>query len=129
MIQRFDHGNIVLDLGKIEAVFAASEQVFAMIIKFMIVRAYVTDVNKSKTNLKLIVSRAHPELVNKLFNFEVPEISEGTVEVKGIVREAGDRTKIAVYSSSGMVDSVGACVGMRGSRVKNIVNELRGEKN
>ncbi|MFA5177368.1 MAG: transcription termination factor NusA, partial [Candidatus Omnitrophota bacterium] len=92
------------------------------------IRAYVLDVKKDSKGAQIILSRTHPALVKKLFELEVPEIYEGIVEIKAISRQAGERTKIAVYSKNDKVDSVGACVGMRGNRVRNIVNEVYGEK-
>ncbi|MBU0650569.1 transcription termination factor NusA [bacterium] len=128
-ILRFEGSNIIMEIGKVEAVLPKKEQVtndgYKMHDRF---RAYVLDVTKTHSNLKMIVSRTHPNFVKKLFEFEVPEIYEGVVEIKAIAREAGDRTKIAVHTESATIDCVGACVGIRGSRVRNIVNELRGEK-
>jgi transcription termination/antitermination protein NusA len=92
------------------------------------IRAYVLEVKKETKGPQIILSRRHPNLVKEFFELEVPEIYDGTVEIKAIAREAGERTKIAVCSRNERVDSVGACVGMRGNRVKNIVNELQGEK-
>lgn len=129
VIQHFERGSIIIEVGRVEAILPRAEQVFRDDYQMQDrLRAYVIDIQRSRSSLKLIVSRSVPEMVQKLFKFEVPEIAEGTVEIKGIVREAGDRTKIAVYSQLSNVDSIGACVGMRGSRVKSIVNELRGEK-
>jgi N utilization substance protein A len=92
------------------------------------VRALVLDVQRESRGPQIVLSRAHPNFVKRLFELEVPEIYEGIIEVKAIARDPGERTKISVYSKDDKVDCVGACVGMRGSRVKNIVNELRGEK-
>jgi N utilization substance protein A len=92
------------------------------------IRAYVLEVKKETKGPQIILSRTHPNLVKKLFELEVPEIYEGIVEIKAISRQAGERTKIAVLSKNDKVDSVGACVGMRGNRVRNIVSELQGEK-
>jgi transcription termination factor NusA len=92
------------------------------------IRAYVVEVKKDTKGPQIILSRAHPNLVKELFELEVPEIYEGIVEIRGISRQAGERTKISVYSKNDKVDAVGACVGMRGNRVRNIVNELQGEK-
>ena len=92
------------------------------------IRAYVLEVRRENRGPQIILSRAHPNFVKRLFELEVPEIYEGIIEVKAIARDAGERTKIAVYSKDEKIDCVGACVGMRGSRVKNIVTELHGEK-
>lgn len=129
-VYRFEKGNIVIDLlGKAEGVLFKRDQSPAEEFKQgQRIRAYVADVKKDAKGAQIILSRAHPNLVKKLFELEVPEIYEGIVEVKAISRQAGERTKIAVYSKNEKVDSVGACVGMRGNRVRNIVNELQGEK-
>jgi N utilization substance protein A len=92
------------------------------------IRAYVLEVKKDTKGPQIILSRTHPNMVKKLFALEVPEIYEGIVEIKSISRQPGERTKVAVWSKNEKVDSVGACVGMRGNRVRNIVNELHGEK-
>lgn len=129
-VYRFEKGNIIVDLlGKAEGVLLKREQSPKEEFKQgQRVRAYVLDVKKDVKGAQIILSRTHPNLVKKLFELEVPEIYEGIVEIKGISRQAGERTKIAVYSKNDKVDSVGACVGMRGNRVRNIVNELYGEK-
>lgn len=129
-VYRFERGSIIVDLlGKAEGLLPRSEQCqneeFRQGDR---IRAYVLEVKKESKGPQIILSRTHPSLVKKLFELEVPEIYEGIVEIKSISRQAGERTKIAVYSKDEKVDSVGACVGMRGSRVKNIVNELKGEK-
>ncbi len=128
-VYRFDKGNIIVDLGKTEAFVPKSEQSgkeeFRQGDR---IRAYVLDVKRETRGPQIILSRAHPSFVKRLFELEVPEIFEGIVEIKSIARDAGERTKIAVYSKDEKVDCVGACVGMRGSRVKNIVSELHGEK-
>ncbi|MCM8757656.1 MAG: transcription termination factor NusA [Candidatus Omnitrophica bacterium] len=127
---RFDKGNIIVDLlGKAEGFLPRRYQVPKEEFKQgERIRAYVVEVKKESKGPQIILSRNHPNLVKKLFEMEVPEIYEGIVEIKAIAREPSQRTKIAVWSKDEKVDSVGACVGMRGSRVKNIVNELRGEK-
>jgi len=128
-IYRFDKGNIIVDLGKTEAFVPKSEQ--SMKEEFKQgdrIRAYVLEVKKDLKGPQIILSRANPNFVKRLFELEVPEIYEGIVEVKAIARDAGERTKIAVYSKDEKVDCLGACVGMRGSRVKSIVSELHGEK-
>ncbi|MFA6350037.1 MAG: transcription termination factor NusA [Candidatus Omnitrophota bacterium] len=129
-VYRFEKGNIVVDLlGKAEGILLKREQSPKEDFKQgQRVRAYVAEVKKDIKGAQIILSRAHPNLVKKLFELEVPEIYEGIVEIKSIARQPGERTKIAVWSKNDKVDSVGACVGMRGSRVRNIVNELQGEK-
>ncbi len=129
-VYRFEKGNIVVDLlGKAEGLLPKREQSPKEEFKQgQRVRAYVAEVNKETKGLQIILSRAHPSFVRKLFELEVPEIFEGVVEIKSIARQPGERTKIAVWSKNEKVDSVGACVGMRGNRVRNIVTELQGEK-
>ncbi|MCX6978521.1 MAG: transcription termination factor NusA [Verrucomicrobia bacterium] len=128
-VRRFDRSDVVVDLGKFEAIMPNRERVLTE--DYNIgdrVRAYVIAVENGSRGPEIIVSRSHPNFVRRLFETEVSEISDGTVEIKGIAREAGYRTKIAVFSANEKVDPVGACVGMRGSRVKNIVRELNNEK-
>ncbi len=128
-VYRFEKGNIVVDLGKTEGFIPKGEQ--SQKENFRQgdrIKAYVLEVRKTGKGPQIVLSRGNPGLVKKLFELEIPEIYEGIVETKSISREAGDRTKIAVYSKDEKVDCVGACVGMRGSRVKNIVKELQGEK-
>lgn len=128
-VHRFEKGNIIIDLGKTEGILPRSEQVpREQYRQGDRVRAYILEVNKTPHGPQIIVSRRSPEFVKKLFELEVPEILEGIVEIRGIARDAGERTKIAVYSKDGKVDAVGSCVGMRGSRVKDIVRELHGER-
>jgi N utilization substance protein A len=129
-VYRFDKGNIIVDLlGKAEGVMSKREQSPRDDFRQgQRVRAYVLDVRREAKGPQIILSRTSPLFVKKLFELEVPEIFEGIVEVKSISREAGERTKIAVWSKDEKVDCVGACVGMRGSRVKDIVTELQGEK-
>jgi len=129
-VYRFDKGNIIIDLlGKAEGILLKREQSPKEEFKTgQRIRAYVADVKKDTKGLQIILSRTHPNFVKKLFELEIPEIYEGIVEMKSIFRQAGERTKIAVWSKNERVDSVGACVGMRGNRVRNIVNELHGEK-
>ena len=118
-----------INLGKADALLSENEQVKSE--KFSPterVRVYVLDVKNSSKGPKILVSRTHPELVRKLFEEEVTEIRDGIVEIKGISREAGSRTKMAVASTERNVDPVGACVGQNGSRVNAVVRELRGEK-
>jgi N utilization substance protein A len=129
-VYRFEKGNIVVDLfGRTEGVVPRREQ--ALKEEFRQgdrIRTYVLEVKKEPKGPQIILSRTHPNMIRKLFELEVPEIFEGIVEIKAIAREPGERTKIAVWSKDEKVDCVGACVGMRGSRVKNIVSELQGEK-
>jgi N utilization substance protein A len=129
-VYRFEKGNIIIDLlGKAEGVLLKREQSTREEYKQgQRIRAYVVEVRKEAKGPQIVLSRTHPNLVKKLFELEVPEIYEGIVEIKSISRQAGERTKIAVWSKNDKVDSVGACVGMRGNRVRNIVNELQGEK-
>jgi len=129
-VYRFDKGNIIVDLlGKAEGILLKREQSPKEEFRQgQRIRAFVAEVKKDTKGPQIILSRAHPNLVKKLFELEVPEIFEGIVEIKSVARQAGERTKIAVYSKNEKVDSVGACVGMRGNRVRNIVNELQGEK-
>ncbi|MCB7129351.1 MAG: transcription termination/antitermination protein NusA [Candidatus Brocadiales bacterium] len=128
-VQRFDGPNIVVHLGKVEALLPKSEQIVDEVYhQGDRVRAMLLDVRKVTQRVKLVLSRSHPSFVKKLFELEVPEISENVIEIKAIAREAGYRTKIAVLSQDPHVDCVGACVGVRGSRIKNIVDELVGEK-
>ncbi len=128
-VRRFDRSDVVLDLGKFEAVMPQRERV--VIEDYNVgdrLRAYVVAVENGIRGPEIVISRSHPNFVRRLFELEVSEIADGTVEIRGIAREAGYRTKIAVFSDNPKVDPVGACVGMRGSRVKNIVRELNNEK-
>jgi N utilization substance protein A len=129
-VYRFERGNIVVDLlGKAEGLLLKREQSPREEFRQgQRIRAYVAEVKKEAKGPQIMLSRTHPNLVKKLFELEVPEIYEGIVEIKSISRQAGERTKIAVWSKNEKVDSVGACVGVRGNRVRNIVNELQGEK-
>ncbi|MFC1704694.1 transcription termination factor NusA, partial [Candidatus Omnitrophota bacterium] len=128
-VYRFEKGNIIVDLGKTEGLIPKSEQSHKEEFRQgERVKAFVFDVKKESRGPQIILSRTNPILVKKLFELEVPEIYESIVEIRAISREAGERTKIAVWSKDEKVDCVGACVGMRGSRVKNIVSELHGER-
>jgi len=128
-VHRFEKGDIILDLGKAEAVLPRSQQCPKDRYKQGDrVRAYILEVNKTSHGPQIVLSRTDAQFVKKLFEIEVPEIAEGIVEVRSIAREAGERTKLAVWSKDEKVDAVGACVGMRGSRVKDIVRELQGER-
>ncbi len=129
IIQRFERRDIIVDLGRTEAILPYSEQIpKEKYNRGDRVRAILLEVSNTGRGPQLILSRAHPDFVTKLFELEVPEIYEGILEIKGAVREAGRRTKIAVLSSDSRVDAVGTCVGMKGSRVQSIVRELEGEK-
>ena len=129
IVQRFDKGDIVVDLGRAEAVLPKKEQVRREGYRHgERVRGIVLDVLKESKGPQVIMSRTHPGFLIKLFQLEVPEIFEGFVEIKGAAREPGDRAKIAVSSHSPDVDPVGACVGVKGSRVQSVVQELKGEK-
>ncbi|MDD5019229.1 MAG: transcription termination factor NusA [Candidatus Omnitrophica bacterium] len=129
-VYRFDKGNIIVDLlGKAEGILPKREQSPRDDFRQgQRVRAYILEVKRETKGPQIILSRTSPFFVKKLFELEVPEIFEGIVEIRSISREAGERTKIAVWSKDEKVDCVGACVGMRGSRVKDIVTELQGEK-
>lgn len=129
IVQQSDYRFTLLDLGHTEALLPPSEQVSTERYKHgMRLKAYIIEVRKSMKEPQVIVSRAHPGLVRRLFELEVPEIQQGVVEIKAVAREPGYRTKIAVYSRDKNVDPVGACVGPKGSRVKMVVHELKGEK-
>ncbi|MFM7102166.1 MAG: transcription termination factor NusA [Verrucomicrobiota bacterium] len=128
-VRRFERSDVIVDLGKFEALMPNRERVPTE--EYQIgdrIRAYVKDVEQTPRGPEIILSRADPNFVLELFRLEVSELSDGTIEVKGIAREAGFRTKLAVYSRDSKVDPVGACVGLRGQRVKNIVRELNNEK-
>lgn len=129
VVQRKERRNVILQMGKIDAVLAANEQIPGEQYNFMDrVKVYVLEVKQTTKGPQIFVSRTHPELVKRLFEQEVPEVHDGTVEIKSIAREAGSRTKIAVYSKNENVDALGACVGQNGYRVNVIVSELGGEK-
>lgn len=129
IIQRSERKNVIIDLGKTEAVMGASEQTNGEEYRFNNrIKTYIVEVKMTNKGPQIMVSRTHPGLVKRLFELEVPEIHDGTVEIKSISREAGSRTKIAVFSRDSNVDPVGACVGQKGTRVQAIVDELRGEK-
>jgi len=129
LVQRHERRNVIIDLGKAEAILLSSEQTSGEDYNFNErLKAYVVEVKKTTKGPQIFVSRTHPGLVKRLFELEVPEIHDGVVEIKGISREPGSRTKIAVFSRDENVDPVGACVGHKGIRVQEVVNELRGEK-
>ena len=128
-VHRIEKKAIIVDFGKTEGILPAREQ--SPVDSFRqghVIRAYVMEVKKTSKGPEVILSRTHPELVNRFFEMEVPEIHDKVVEIKGIAREAGSRAKIAVTSRDEKIDCVGSCVGVRGQRVKNIVRELNGEK-
>jgi N utilization substance protein A len=129
IVRRFEHSDVVVDLGKFEAIMPNRERVQTE--DYNIgdrIRAYVVAVENGARGPEIILSRSHPNFVRRLFETEVSEINDRMVEIKSIAREAGYRTKIAVHSANDKVDPVGACVGIRGSRLKNIVRELNNEK-
>jgi len=129
IVQRHEQRNVIIDLGKIEAILPTSEQIPGESYQpFERIKTYVVEVKKTTKGPQILLSRTHPGLIKRLFELEVPEIHDGIVEIKAVAREAGARSKIAVYSRDKNVDPVGACVGPKGSRVQNIVNELKGEK-
>ncbi len=128
-VERVEHGNVFLDVGKIEAFLPANEQPPGE--KYEVgstIRCYVSEVRNGARDTQMILSRTHPGLVKRLFEAEVPEIMDGIVEIKSIAREAGSRTKIAVYSTNPDIDAQGACIGPKGMRVQCIGDELRNEK-
>lgn len=129
VVQRYMGKNVSVNLGKVDAILSENEQVKGEVYKpTERIKVYVLEVKDSPKGPKIMVSRTHPELVKRLFEAEVTEVKDGIVEIKSIAREAGSRTKIAVWSNDPNVDAVGACVGMNGARVNTIVEELRGEK-
>lgn len=130
IVQKADSGIVVLDLGKLEGIMPKREQIPTE--KYKVndkIRAYIVDVVKGeKGNPQVIVSRAHNDFVRKLFELEIPEIYEGVIELKSVSRDPGNRSKVAVYSPNENIDPVGSCVGQKGIRIQNIINELSGEK-
>lgn len=129
IVQRYVGRNVSINLGKVDAVLTENEQVRGEVFRpTERIKLYVVDVKDTTKGPRISVSRTHPELVKRLFESEVTEVKDGIVEIKSIAREAGSRTKIAVWSNDQDVDPVGACVGVNGSRVNSIVDELRGEK-
>ena len=130
LIQKTDGNAIVVDLGKVEGIMPIKEQIATETYRVNDkIRAYVVDVEKGiKGNPQVIISRSHPDFVRRLFEFEIPEIYEGLIEIKNISRDAGSRSKVAVYSTNENIDPVGSCVGQKGVRIQNIINELHGEK-
>jgi transcription termination/antitermination protein NusA len=129
IVRRVERRDVIIDLGRTEAVLSYNEQAQGEEYRFNErIKVYVIEVKKTSRGPRILVSRTHPGLVKRLFELEVPEIHEGVVEIRGVSREAGSRTKIAVYSRDDNVDPVGACVGQKGIRVQAVVDELRGEK-
>ena len=129
IVQRYVGKNVSINLGKVDAILTENEQVRGEVFQpTERIKVYILEVKSTSKGPRILVSRTHPELVKRLFEAEVAEVKDGTVEIKAIAREAGSRTKIAVWSNDPDVDPVGACVGMNGARVNAIVNELRGEK-
>ena len=129
IIQRVENKNVIVNIGKTDAIMPFREQIPGEYYKSGTrIRVFVVNVKETNRMPQVIVSHAHPEIVRELFELEVPEIEDGIVEIKSIAREAGYRTKIAVWSNDPDVDSIGACVGPRGSRIQTIVNELKNEK-
>ncbi len=128
-VQRFEGGNIIVNLGRTEGIIPTSEQIHKEAFRRgERIRAYIYDVKRISKGPQIILSRTHPGFLKGLFDLEVPEISEGLIEIVSVAREPGNRSKIAVRTKDRDIDPVGACVGMRGSRVQGVVQELRGEK-
>jgi N utilization substance protein A len=129
IVRRYEKGDLIVDLGRAEAVLPHTEQAPREVYRQGDrIKALITKIEMTGKGPQIILSRTNPLVLAELFEAEVPEIAEGIVEIKGVVRETGSRSKIAVYSHDNNVDPVGACVGMRGARVQNVVSELRGEK-
>jgi N utilization substance protein A len=130
IIQKADGGTIVLDLGKLEGIMPTKDQIPTEQYKVNDkIKAYVVNVEKGLKGVpQVLVSRSNPDFVRKLFEFEIPEIYEGLIEIKSVARDAGYRSKVAVYSTNENIDPVGSCVGQKGIRIQNIINELKGEK-
>lgn len=129
MVQKFEGYNIIIDLDKSSAILPPAEQIRTE--RFRIgdrVKVYIASVSLTTRGPEIIVSRAHPKIVEMLFGIEIPEIANGTIEIKGIAREAGGRTKIAVYTADENIDPIGSCIGQRGARIQTIIHELGGEK-
>ena len=128
-VHRFDRGNVIVQLGRAEAILPTSEQIpTERYHRGDRIRALIVEVNRSKRDPQIVLSRTHPDFLKRLFELEVPEIREGIVKIIAVAREPGSRAKMAVVSSDPDVDPVGACVGLKGSRVQAVVQELRGEK-
>ncbi len=128
-IERIEKGNVFVDIGKTEGLLPVNEQPPGEKYEVgQVVKCYVSGVRQGTKGTQILLSRTHPGLVRRLFETEVPEIADGTVEIKGVAREGGSRTKIAVYSSNPDIDAQGSCIGQRGMRVQNIGDELKDEK-
>ena len=128
-VQRFDGNNIIVNLGRTEGIIPQSEQIHKEVFKRgERIRAYVYDVKRISKGPQIVLSRTHPGFLRALFEMEVPEIAEGLIEIVSVSREPGNRSKISVKTKDKDIDPVGACVGMRGSRVQSVVQELKGEK-
>ena len=129
-IQKADRGIVVVDLGRVEGIMPTKEQIPTE--KYRVndkIKAYVVDVERGEKGApQAIVSRTHPDFVRKLLEFEIPEIYEGLIEIKSVARDPGQRCKVAVYSQNENIDPVGSCVGQKGIRIQNVINELNGEK-
>ena len=133
IVKKIENGNVILDLGKLEGIMSERDQIPTETYEInQKIRGYVADVKRDnhgkKESLQVSVSRTNPDFVRKLFEFEIPEIYEGLIEIKSIYRDPGSRSKIAVYSKNPDIDPVGSCVGKKGIRIQNIINELNGEK-
>ena len=130
IVQKVDKNIVIVDLGRIEGIMTLNEQIPGEVYNVNDkIKAYVVEVQKNSKGIpQMIISRTHPGFVRRLFELEIPEIYEGLIEIKNIVREPGSRTKIAVYSKDMNIDPVGSCVGPRGIRIQNILNELKDEK-
>ena len=129
IVKRTEYGNVIVDLGRAEAIVRRDEMLPRENVRNGDrIRAYIYDVRREQRGPQIFLSRVHPQFMAKLFGQEVPEIYDGVIEIKSVARDAGSRAKIAVLSNDGSIDPVGACVGMRGSRVQAVVNELQGEK-
>jgi len=128
-VRRLEHGDLIVDIGKTEAILPKKEQIPKEVFRpGDRIRAYIVDVLRISRGPQIVLSRIHPGFLKKLFEIEVPEIAEGVVHINAVAREPGIRAKVAVSSNDSDVDPIGACVGMKGARVQNIVQELRGEK-
>jgi N utilization substance protein A len=129
VVQRFDGDFLVVNLGKVEAIVGKEDRVKGETYNpGDRIRAIIVEVRKDGSRVRILASRTHPDLVRRLFELEVPEINDGIIEIKRVVREPGYRTKMAVLSQDPKIDSIGACVGVRGSRIKAVIDELRGER-
>ena len=129
IVQRYDRGNLIVNLGRTEAILPKREQISRERYRQGDrIRGMILDIDRSARGPQIVLTRSHPDFLKELFKLEVPEIAEGIIEIKGVAREPGERAKIAVHSSDASIDPVGACVGIKGSRVQAVVQELRGER-